>query len=132
MKLSSLLMLAVLFTIGRGPLRPDDPNPIFGRTLRESGCSLWTEITSVPDPRGKRLLFVDGDNLRPEPGGKRLLYIDQDGDVRPEPGGVRLAHWDGGVLRKSPGGPRLGLIGEYAIFGRSRATNVTSTWMGRR
>lgn len=59
-----------------------------------------------PEPGGKRLLFVDGDDIRPAPGGVRLLFVDGD-DVRPEPGGIRLAFLDGKELRREPGGKVL-------------------------
>ena len=59
-----------------------------------------------PEPGGKRLLFIDGDDIRPEPGGKRLLFVDGD-DVRPTPGGVRIAFIDGEEIRRRPGGAIL-------------------------
>lgn len=59
-----------------------------------------------PDPAGNRLLFIDGDNIRPDPGGKRLLFIDGQ-NVRPDPAGIRLAFLDGKQIRRSPGGKVL-------------------------
>ena len=59
-----------------------------------------------PEPGGKRLLFIDGDDIRPEPGGKRLLFVDGD-DVRPTPGGIRFAFIDGEEIRRRPGGAIL-------------------------
>jgi hypothetical protein len=59
-----------------------------------------------PEPGGKRLLFIDGNTLRDAPNGKRLLYIDGD-NIRPEPKGIRLAFIDGQNIRRSPNGKRL-------------------------
>lgn len=59
-----------------------------------------------PDPSGKRLLFVDGTDIRPEPGGKRLLCLEHD-NIRPTPNGIRIAFWDGQTLRRTPNGKIL-------------------------
>ncbi len=90
-----------------------------------AGLSVRAEVqTSIrPEPGGKRLLFVDGNDIRTEPGGKRLLCVD-DHTIRPEPtgktllylddddvrdqfGGIRLALWDEHTLRRTPGGKAL-------------------------
>ncbi len=76
------------------------PDPSGKRLLFVDGNDIRRE------PGGKRLLFIDGDNIRPEPGGKRVLFIDGD-NIRPEPGGIRLAFIDGQNIRRSPNGKRL-------------------------
>lgn len=76
------------------------PDPSGKRLLFIDGNDIRRE------PGGKRLLFIDGDSLRDAPGGKRLLFIDGD-NVRADFGGIRLAFIDGSNIRRSPGGKRL-------------------------
>ncbi len=94
---------------------------VCGALLAPSSLQAQTSIR--PDPAGKRILFVDGDNIRPDPNGQRLLFVDgtdirpapggkrllclENDNIRPTPTGVRIAFWDGQTLRRSPGGPIL-------------------------